>query len=360
MLTEGRRIPTGLKGDKRRLSLVIVLWGFGILAVVVSMYRGWLSPLVNRDFVSVWVAGKMTLGGHPAQVFDVDVLRATAKQMTGNPLKIGYPYPPHALFIAVPLSLLPYPIAFWTWQIGSALFFYVAARPYWPKGLSAVLAVVTPAGLISVIYGQVGLFFGALWLFAFRGSWAATAVLTFKPHLGVLAGVETIRDRFFIKTGIATTLILALSVAAFGFDTWQAWLSNAAAGIAGDLSNAPYSIWYSQMTTPYLGYGLVGWGLFAATAIFLLIRKFNVFTAATASFLIAPYGFHYDMPVVCLGFGILLFKYLDELPPWKTFVCALAFLAPFLVQLGTWIVPPLLLVGLYIQTERRLQIPRLP
>jgi hypothetical protein len=164
-----------------------------------------------------------------------------------------------------------------------------------------------------------------------------------------LAGVEAIRSRQFIKTSVIALLILALSVAAFGFDTWQAWLGDAAAGILGDLSHAPYSIWYFQMTTPYLGYGLIGWGLFAVAAIFLLIRKFNVFTAATASFLIAPYGFHYDMTVVCLGFGILLFQRWRQMAPWETFVCAMVFLVPLLVQLGTWFAPPLLLAGLYIQ-----------
>jgi hypothetical protein len=338
-----------------RSHLVFLLWVFGALAVVVSMHRGWLSPLVDRDFVSVWVAGKMATGGHAAQVFDVDMLRATAKQMTGNPLSIGYPYPPHALFIAVPLSLLPYSLAFWTWQSISALLFCVAARPFLPKGLSPALAVITPAGLISVIYGQVGLFFGALWLFSFRGSWAATAALTFKPHLGVLAGVETIRSHHLIKTCAAIVVIFALSAIAFGLDSWRMWLSGAAAGIAGDLSKAPYGIWYSQMTTPYLGYGLIGWGLFGAAAILLLIRRFDVFTAATASFLVAPYGFHYDMTVVCLGFGVLLFVRWRQMAPWETFICGLAFLSPVLVQLGTWIVPPLLLAGLYVQTRNSVE-----
>jgi hypothetical protein len=177
-------------------------------------------------------------------------------------------------------------------------------------------------------------------------------VLTFKPHLGFLTGVEAIRGGRLLSTSAAAAIILAMSVIAFGFDTWRVWLSGAAAGILGDLSHAPYGIWYFQMTTPYLGYGLVGWGLFAVGSILLLIRSFNVFAAATAAFLIAPYGFHYDMTVVSLGFGLLLFERLGQLLAWETFVCALAFLAPVLVQLGTWVVPPLLLAGLYVQTRR--------
>jgi hypothetical protein len=105
------------------------------------------------------------------------------------------------------------------------------------------------------------------------------------------------------------------------------------------------------MTTPYLGYGVVGWACFTLAGLLLLARNFNVFTAATAAFLIAPYGFHYDMTVVCLGFGVLLFQKWRTMPPWHTFICALAFLSPVLVALGTWIVPPLLLAGLYVQVR---------
>jgi hypothetical protein len=118
------------------------------------------------------------------------------------------------------------------------------------------------------------------------------------------------------------------------------------------VATAQYPNWYVQMTTPYLGYGMLGWLAFAAGAIFLLTRRFDVFTAATATFLIAPYGFHYDMTVVCLGFGLLLFQNWRSMPPWQCLVCALAFLSPVMVRAGTWLVPPLLLAGLYVLTSR--------
>jgi hypothetical protein len=219
------------------------------------------------------------------------------------------------------------------------------------------LAVLTPAALINVLFGQVGLFFGALWLFAFSGSAIAAAALTFKPHLGALVAVDAVRSKRLLRTAIYASLMLIVSAAVFGADVWRAWLTGAATHQLGDLTSTsnPFGVWFYQMTTPYLAYGLLGWACFACAAALLLVRRFDVFTAATAAFLIAPYGFHYDMTVVCLGFGLLLFRRWRSMPAWQTFVCALAFLVPMLVALGTWIASPLLLAGLYVQTRNPIE-----
>ncbi|MFL6732804.1 MAG: hypothetical protein ACJ8EP_10710, partial [Sphingomicrobium sp.] len=200
-------------------------------------------------------------------------------------------------------------------------------------------------------FGQVGLFYGAMWLFAFSGSSLAAAVLTFKPHLGVLAGGEVLRRRQVILSLALFALMMVASAIAFGVDSWSAWARGAAAFQLSNLTAEPLGLWPFQMVTPFLGYGLVGWIVFASAAIFLLTRRFDVFTAATAAFLIAPYGFHYDMTVVCLGFGLLLFLRWREMPAWQTFLCAAAFLLPDVVALGTWIASPILLAALYIQTK---------
>jgi len=340
-------MPTAERGNL----LVYALWAFGIVGVFVLLREAWVGTLADRDFVAVWVAGKMAAAGHAAQAFDATTLHAAAKQMVGTGPKIAYPYPPHALFFAVPLSFLPLPIAFWGWQAVSAALFYLAARPYLPAGFPKLLAILTPAALINVVFGQVGLLLGALWLFAFSGSAIAAAALTFKPHLGLLVAVEAVRRRQVIVTCAIAVVIIGLSAAIFGVEAWQAWFTNSIAHQAGDLATKPYTNWYFKMPTPYLGYGLAGWILFGAAGIYLLTRRFDVFTAATASFLIAPYGFHYDMPVVSLGFGLLLYLKWRDLPAWQVFIGALGFLLPLLVGQGTWLGPPILLAGLYIQTK---------
>jgi hypothetical protein len=136
----------------------------------------------------------------------------------------------------------------------------------------------------------------------------------------------------------------------FGVDAWRACLTALAANHLTWIKSGKYLGWYFQMTTPYLGYGLLGWLAFAAAAVFLLTRRFDVFSAATAAFLVSPYGFHYDMTVICLGFGTLLFERWRVMRPWQTAVCTLAFLSPAIARLGTWLVPPLLLAGLFVLT----------
>jgi len=339
----------------RRNGLVFALWALGALGAVL-LFRDTLgSHLANRDFVAVWVAGKLALSGQAVRAYDHANLLAVAHQMVGTTPLIAYPYPPHALFLAIPLSLLPLPVAYWGWQAFSAAFFYIAARPYAPTNFPKILAILTPAALISVGFGQVGLFFGALWLFAFNGSALAAGALTFKPHLGFLVACEAARRKEVLRVVAVAIAMVGLSAALFGIDAWRAWLTEAVVHQVGDLAGRDYTNWYNKMTTPFLGFGIVGWFFFAAAAIGLLFMRFDVFTAATASFLIAPYGFHYDMSVVCLGFGLLLFSKRATMAPWQTFIVALGFLVPLIVGLGTWFAPPLLLAGLYVQVKHPLQ-----
>ncbi len=336
----------------RERALVYALWMLGMAGAALMFSDTLHSHLVNRDFVAVWAAGKLALAGRAVQTYDPTALQAFANQLVGTSSYIVYPYPPHTLFIAVPLSLLPLPLAFWTWQAISAALFYSAARSYLPAGFPKVLAILTPAALINVGFGQVGLFFGALWLFAFSGSAFAAAAMTFKPHLGLLVVGEAVRRRQLLITSAIALAILALSVVLFGVGAWRVWISEAIAHQMGDLATRSIVNWTNKMAAPFMGYGLFGWLAFAGAGIYLLFRRFDVFTAATASFLITPYGFHYDMTVVCLGFGVLLFERWRTMPPWQTFIAALAFLSPLLAGLGTLIAPPILLAGLYVQTRQ--------
>jgi hypothetical protein len=333
----------------RRNGLVFALWGVGVVGAAL-MFRGTLhSHLVNRDFAVFPIAGKLAARGHAADAYTVAGNAPIVTEL-GRIVESLYLYPPHTLFFAVPISFLPYFIAYWGFQLASVILFALAARPYSPKGFPTLLACLTPAALINVGFGQVGLAFGALWLWAFSGSATASALLTFKPHLGFLVAIEAGRRRQLLLTSAIVIGLIALSMIVFGISAWRAWIDQALVFHLHDLAPRNYGEWMNKLTTPYLGYGLVGWLLFAAAAIALLARQFDVFTAATATFLITPYGLHYDMPVVCLGFGLLLFMEWREMPAWQTLTAALAFLVPLLVGAGTWFASPILLAGLFVQT----------
>jgi hypothetical protein len=340
----------GALGMKWRIMLL--LWLCGILAA------GGLSwdrfPLVERDFANLWTAGRLAFDGRPVDAYDAAELRLAATHWLGTTSNLVFPYPPQLLLILAPLSVLPYRFAFGIWGALSAILFALAAKPYVPRGFPLLLAVLTPAALINLLYGQVGLMFGALWLFAFRGSWIAAAALTFKPHLGALVALKMLNSRRVTATLAAIAAILSTVVLLFGASIFAAFWA-ALEGQAELLAQGSMTSWRVRIVSPLTAYGPFGWAAFATAAVILLARRFDAFTAATASMLISPYGFHYDMPVVCLGFGIALYRHWYDARPWQRISMGVGFLTPILVIFGSWLIPPILLVALFAQT--RLNVP---
>lgn len=332
-------------------TLVYLLWATGFLGALVTVVGRPSNPIANRDFVSFWVAGKLAMSGHAAQAYDVTSLRAAASTLAGTTYPIAYPYPPQFFFVAVPLSWLPLILSFVAWLLITGAAFCIAARPYVPRNFPVILALITPAAICNLAFGQTGFLYGALWLFAFEGSATAAALLTVKPHLGCLVAAEVVRRRQLILTSVIALVLIGLSTLVFGIDSWRACLTGLKTNHLHWVRSDSYGGWFYQMTTPYIGYGLVGWLIFAVAALAILIRRFDAFTTAIAAFLVAPYGFHYDMTVICLGFGVTLFRYWRSMPPLHTATCAFGFLSPLIVAAGTWLVPPILLAGLFVMAR---------
>ena len=321
-------------------SVTLQLWL--IAALVPAAFLILMTDAGGSDFTSFWAAGKQALTG-------ADVYAHTATQDAAT----AFVYPPHALFFFVPFALLPVIPSYWLWNAATASLFYWGARPYCPKGFPRILAVLTPAALICFTFGQSGLLFGALWLLAFRGKWAAVALLTFKPHLGLI-GILSLKDRRSVTyCAILVVVLVAASAAIFGPGSWVEFVSNSIG--QGDRMGR-HKRWLFAGVSPAIAYGLVGWAPFAIAGALLLARRVNVFTAATASLIISPYGFHYDMPVVCLGFGLLIYERWDEMLLRHRIPVALGFLSPVIAIGGAWWMPPILLWALWGQVSLQYDI----
>ena len=310
-----------------------------------------LIPFWNRDFLNYWLAPRAVWSG--INPYDVHAYQEYGLSLFSgaNPRQFNFTYPPHSLFLFAPFAVLPGPIAFVAWNLASLVAFYLAARPWLPRGFPPVLALLTPAALICLQFGQTGLFSAALFLWAFRGSGLAAAVLTFKPHVGFLAAPAVIlagRRQFMLA--VAATLLLAL-LAALAFGHWNDFFHHLFGFQGRSLAEQSVVVWVLLGTTPMIGYGVWGLVIYGIPALVILCRNFNVFTAGTATFLISPYGFHYDMAAVCLGFAVLLYSYWDRMPAWQKLFATLGYLTPVIVGFGTWWVPPILIVGLYVQTR---------
>lgn len=340
--------PTAVAGVSTDLannrSTAIQIWIIGSLAPLLLILIGKFG---EYDFAAFWVAGRQVLDGAAGSIYSTSATKIYA-DMLGLGGATVFPYPPHALFLYVPFALIPYIPGYITWNLVSAAFFYWAAKPYLPRGFPPILAILTPAAIICLDFGQTGLLFGALWLLAFRGKWAAVAVMTFKPHLGILS-ILALRSRAaFVKTSILAAVLIGASILLFGIALWLGFFEHS---LGHGQRFTLMKRWLFAGVGPAMAYGLWGWVPFAAAGGLMLARNVNVFTAATVSFLVSPYAFHYDMPVASLGFGLLIFTHWRDMPISHRIPVALGFLSPAIAIAGAWWVPPLLLWALWTQVK---------
>jgi hypothetical protein len=343
----------------------LLLWLIApiVLAVRLNFDGPLWDWLIRKDFVNLWVAGRLAWAGALASIFDPTAFQQASSAMLGGRFATNnYSYPPHALFVAMPFALLPYGWSYLAWNGAGLAAFTWAARRACPAGFPWLLAGLTPAALINIVWGHYGFLYGALWLLAFeprRSAGIAAALLTFKPHLGLLVAAAMASDRRRLGLAVAGTLLLVLaSAAAFGWPAWRAFFVDTFRFQAGLIAPDKREQLMFLQVSPLISYGWLGWAYSATLAIWLAARCFNVFTAATATFLIVPYGFHYDMTVACLGFAVTLFAK-PRMRLWERLACALGFLSPALVLYGNFLAAPILLVGLWVQT-RQLDGRRLP
>ena len=331
------------------ISLLIFLWLVGMAYTLPTFGIG---AIWDSDYLNYWLAPRAVRAG--VNPYDVIAYRdyGLAHFPKGNPPQFNFTYPPHSLFLFTPLSFLPAYVSYAAWDTISLIIFWFAAKRVLPKGLPSFLAVLSPATVLCLNFGQTGLLAGALFLMAAGGSGVAAALLTFKPQLGFLAApLLLLKGRKPVVVAVVVTIALGVG-SQIVFGGWKDFLDHAGGYQAGQIFDEERkNIWYIIGTTPAMGYGPRGFLLYLVVATIVLVRNFNLWTAATATFLISPYGFHYDMSVACLGFAVLIYSYWDSMPLWQRLIASLAFLAPIIVQFGTWWVPPIMLLGLFVQTQ---------
>ena len=158
----------------------------------------------------------------------------------------------------------------------------------------------------------------------------------------------------------------------FGFDLWYDYLTRMSRFQAGLLENRG-SFFLGMMPTTFVSVrytlrtaDLAAWiphVLVASAALFLYwqaVRRGTrlhdlAFIAATATFLVLPYAFTYDMTVVSLGFALILFRQWEEIGALERVALIGGFITPQLTFLGKIVgfpIAPLVLIGgLYVQVR---------
>jgi hypothetical protein len=316
------------------------------------------QALWGRDFVNVYSSGALVLQGRVDLLYDVDAYRAFQLGLFDGGLQNhNYSYPPVSLLYTWLFALLPYPVALVAWLGSTGLLFAAAARPLLRNaGLPAWVALLAPASIVNLWAGHYGFLVGALWLFAWRLlprrpglSGVLIGLMVVKPHLALLAPIVLLwrREWVALAAAAATSVgLVLLSAALFGSQLWLTYLTETAmlqAAMVDDVG----AFFLTMMPTVTPAVAIVGLPTAVTAAVQLGVALLAVamllkhlprdseqagLATATATFLVLPYAFAYDMTVVGLA-GLLLFRRsLDRDSPAWIFAAGAAAFAPMAVM----------------------------
>jgi hypothetical protein len=362
----------------------ILIWVAGLAMAPILFFYDWIqldglrlsksNLIIGRDFLNVWTGGRLALSGQLHLLYDYQGYMDWQAHIFGRLDPYNYSYPPHSLFLAIPFASLPYLAALILWTVAGASFFLWAAKPYLPRNLPLVYAILTPAALVNIWAGHYGFFIGGLWLLFFSAlkrhperSGVFAALLTLKPHMGLLIAIVMMTRRSYgaVFVAIAVTLLLILlSGAAFGFGLWPHWIFDTSA-LQAKIMTAPGSkFYYLMMPSAFIALrdmpmqlAVAVHGGFAVAASYLFWKARHAepddlaFITASATALLLPYIFNYDLTVASLGFIVCLYRWWKVLSRWEKLALWLGFAIPLLVMVENFMGPIGLLVGLVVQVR---------
>ena len=330
------------------------------------------GAFIGRDFINVWTGGWMVWNDRIASLYDLDAYGAVQRSLFGAVEQHNYSYPPLTLPLTMPFALLPYWLAFLLWLGGTGWLFVRAARPWMRNtGWPGWVVVLTPAGLVNIWAGHYGFLVGALVLSGWRWlpdrprlAGVCFGLLAIKPHLAVLIPLILLLRRDWeaiVAAALTVAALLLMSLVIFGVQPWidyftvtagvQAAMVNANGATFGFMSTSTATAmlaygWHDLAAPAQIMMGLLGVS-FVARAARVVDTKDLATLTATATFLVLPYAFNYDLTVSSLGALLLLVR--SDVRPWEQFAAVFGFMAATLAMMAAIKgvhVMPLLLLGL--------------
>ncbi|HEX6741284.1 MAG TPA: glycosyltransferase family 87 protein [Sphingomicrobium sp.] len=364
-------------------------WLAGGMFVVVCLLRDFVmtsggsigdSVYWGRDFINVWTGGHLVRDGRLDLLYDLHGYAAYQRSLFGPVDPHNYSYPPLSFPLVALLSLLPYPVALGVWTVGTAALFVWAARPWWPDKAGPVwLAALTPAAIVNIWAGHYGFLIGALFLLGWqrlddrpRQAGIFFGLMLLKPHLAVLVPLALLIRRDWQAIGSAAATVAAIVAGTtlwFGWRPWHDFLFRTSAVQAGliDARDTLFGLMSCSAATAILRLtaswplAVLGQLLFAAAAVAMVSIAASrrvptrelALIVATATFLLLPYSFNYDLTVVMIGALALLGR--TDLSTLDRRLALYGFLSPQLGMVTAAVaVPltPLMLLGLGIAQLR--------
>lgn len=346
------------------------------------------NMVVGRDFANAWLGSQAVLRDQIDVLYNIEeYFRFQAETLSPKLSSHNFSYPPHTLLFLALLSPFEYIDALVVWTVASLFLFWLAARPYLATmGIPSILAPLLPASIVNVWAGHYGLLLGAGLLTAWRlcESHPRTAgivfgLLTIKPHMGVLIPIILIcrRQWSVITWASGTTLFLVIvSGEILGWQNWETYLT-ATSRYQADLLERSIEFYHLMMPTAYMSGRIIGLGHYSAAlqavsaaagilaVLLVALRARDTvnagLVAATATFLVLPYAFNYDMTVVSLSALMLLWSRYGVLCVVERILLSAAIALPgvviYLNLFGLAVSPILLLGVLWIQVRQSTLIP---
>ena len=362
--------------------VMLALWQHGIITDQVSR--------TSSDFVSFYAAGKLALAGTPALAYDQAAHFLAEQRFTvdGAPYQFFF-YPPVFLLLCAPLSLLPYHVAFYVFEIGTLAAFVLTMRRIldepgwlWIGPVLAFPAIFWTLGLGQNAFLTASLFGGFTLLVDRRPALAGLllGLLCYKPHFGLLAPAALAfgghwRACFAAASTIAGLVLVSMGL--FGVETWHAYL---AAFAGSDAVYASGRIDYAGIVTPFGAARLLGFGPGASylaqasvTGFMALLvamvwwkvpnRSLRAAALLSATLLAVPLALLYDKLLLLVAIAWLVRDARrDGFPPWEKTVLLgvwLGSMAEYAVA-SAWHVPlgPLITCLVLLLAMRRIRLTR--
>jgi Glycosyltransferase family 87 len=288
---------------------------------------------IPTDFINVFAAGKLVLGGHPAQAYDWDIQKQLELAQLGQDF-IGYfawHYPPPFLFVGSFLAQFPYTIAFIGWLAISSVPYLAVMRAIVGRNFGLLLAAGFPMAFSNIMVGQNGfltaaLVGGTLYLIPARPILAGICLglLTYKPQYGFLFPLVLIASaqwRVFVSAGVTAVLLAFVSWLAFGTESWTEFFHWMPVFSQAFLTEGKATWWKLQslfsLVRFFGGSEPLGWAfqwtLTAAVSTVLVVMwrsripyTLKAAALATGTLLTTPYLFMYDMMVLAIPVAFLI------------------------------------------------------
>lgn len=237
------RLPAAIASRVIPVSLMLV---GGYLAAIAAMWatsHGGVDaggrPL-GSDFSSFWSAGRLALMGVPEAAYDYARHAAMQRSIFGDDTPFyPWPYPPMFFAVASVLATLPYLAALAVWQAATLPIYVGAAAAIVSSHRREVVlaALAFPAVFVNLTHGHngfltAGLFGLGLVLVGRRPILAGVllGLLCYKPQFALLLPFALVADgrwRATFAAAATVVVVCALSLAAFGPETWEAFRESA-------------------------------------------------------------------------------------------------------------------------------------